>query len=166
MCENEQKENNWYQGCILGLVQATGTSDFLRQHTCWIQACRGRSSSCTGELEWLDLLAPASPATCYFPDDNRTLWLVPVLQPRWFAKRHWKAVHSERTSHSVLEIQEGSCAWHICIVELKEVCTDFKSAEEGRNNSELAGRKPPLKIRALLMISTHQRKPAVKYWCM
>jgi len=47
---------------------ATGTSDFLCQHTCWIQPCQGRSSSCTGKLEQLDLLAPASPATCYFPD--------------------------------------------------------------------------------------------------
>ena len=59
---------NLYQGCVLGLVRTTGTSDFLSQHTCWIQACRGRSSSCAGELEQLDLLAPATPATCYFPD--------------------------------------------------------------------------------------------------
>ena len=81
MYENERKEkdhNNWYQGCvlglvraILGLVRATGTSDFLCQHMRWIQACRDRSSSCAGELERLDLLAPASPATCYFPDANR-----------------------------------------------------------------------------------------------
>jgi len=47
----------------------------------------------------------------------------------------------------VLETQEGSRARPLCIVELKGVCTDFKSAEEGRNTSELAGRKPPLKIR-------------------
>ena len=71
MCENEQKEkdyNNWYQGYVLGPVRATGTSDFLCQHMRWIRACRGRSSSCAGELERLDLLAPATPATCYFPD--------------------------------------------------------------------------------------------------
>ena len=78
MYENERKErgrNNSDQGCvlglvraILGLVRATGTSDFLCQHTCWIRACQGRSSSCAGELERLDLLAPASPATCYFAD--------------------------------------------------------------------------------------------------
>ena len=67
---NKRKENsmNLYQGCVLGLVRATGTSDFLSQHMCWIRACRGRSSSCTGELEWLDLLALAGPVTCYFPD--------------------------------------------------------------------------------------------------
>jgi len=29
---------NLYQRCVLGLVQGTGSSDFLHQHTCWIRA--------------------------------------------------------------------------------------------------------------------------------
>jgi len=81
---------NLYQCCILGPVQGTGTSNFLCQHTCWIRACRHRSSWCAGELEQLDLLAPATPAACYFPDDldQRTeavtvtlshIYIIPIL---------------------------------------------------------------------------------------
>ena len=63
---------NFYQCCVLGPVWGTGTSNFLHQHTCWIRACQHRSSWCAGELERLDLLAPATPATCYFPDVARS----------------------------------------------------------------------------------------------
>ena len=68
MSKWKEIKKNLYQGCVLGLVQTTGTSNFFCQYMCWIWACQHRPRWCPGKLEWLDWLAPASPATCYFPD--------------------------------------------------------------------------------------------------